>query len=123
MRHSASSYQNRSDLAPNDRELGSVDERMHRPDALNGMYGETARRIMTEEEDTQTLWKVHVYHCTCGNYRSEGNITIYRPGKRTYTSFVRCECGKRMRRTVPEEPFTCPKCKGPMSVSGFFLWD
>lgn len=50
----------------------SGDERMHRTDALNGVYGETARRIMAEEEDTQTLWKVHVYHCTCGNYQSGG---------------------------------------------------
>ena len=102
----------------------SVDERMHRMDALNGVYGETARRIMAEEEDIQTLWKVHVYHCTCGNYRSEGNITIYRPGKRTYTSFVRCElCGRRMRRTcLPRDP-KCPKCGDTMDKCNIILWD
>ena len=102
----------------------SGDEGMQRTDALNGVYGETARRIMAEDEDAHTIWEAHVYHCTCGNYQSGGSITIYRPGKRAYTSFVRCElCGRRMRRAYLPRDFKCPKCGDIMDECGIILWD
>ena len=95
----------------------------YEPFVMEGKYGDHARKILEEDPSCRVVASLYTYVCRCGMYRSAESVTIRRNGRRAYTAPVRCECGKRMRRGVLKEPLTCPKCKGPMSVSGFFLWD
>ena len=94
---------------------------------MDGEYGERAIEVLEEGDTGHIYASWSPYVCSsCGSYRSDAPVVIERSGKRAYTSPVKCDCGKRMRRVNESElkgELTCPKCGGRMSNVGEYLWD